>query len=511
MAIQTFAAIHVGSYNLTMKIYEIMPRKGFKLIDTVTSHVELGADTYTTGRLSNQSVDVICDMLLKFKKKMKEYQTVVYSAYATSAVREAVNCEFVLDRIMTRTGIEVKTASNSEHRFMMYEGIAATLVDFPKIIQKNTVIIDVAAGSIQVSLFDKNKLSVTQNITIGSLRIREMLGNMGASKMHMKELIEEYVENELDSFENMYLKEKEIKNIIGVGEEIHALAKLAPEMNITATINAKQLEYICDKLEKEDAEVLGQRYGISYEWVTLLVPSAIIYQNLLARAKAEVIYISDSTFCDGIVTEYMESEKKLTLGHDFQSDIISSAEFIAKRYRCEKKHNEIVVNTALSIFDNIKKLHGLNQKAKLQLQLAAILHECGKYVNINNVADNSYHIVMSTEILGISHKERRELAYICRYVAEDFPAYEELMDHLNIDQYSKIAKLTAIIRLANAMDRSHRQKIQRFNVVIKDKRMEIVADTVHDISLELGLFDDAADFFEDVYGIRAVLRQKRSV
>lgn len=59
MAMQTFAAINVGSYNTTMKIFEIMPKKGFKLTDTVSSHLELGADTYAKGRLTNLSVDLL--------------------------------------------------------------------------------------------------------------------------------------------------------------------------------------------------------------------------------------------------------------------------------------------------------------------------------------------------------------------------------------------------------------------------------------------------------------------
>ena len=56
--------------------------------------------------------------------KMKEYGTVDYCAYATSAIREAKNNQMVLDLIKVRTSFDVQILSNSEHRFLMYKGLA---------------------------------------------------------------------------------------------------------------------------------------------------------------------------------------------------------------------------------------------------------------------------------------------------------------------------------------------------------------------------------------------------
>ena len=50
MASKVFAAIDVGSNELSMKVYEITPKKGAREIDYVNSTVELGSDTYNSGR-----------------------------------------------------------------------------------------------------------------------------------------------------------------------------------------------------------------------------------------------------------------------------------------------------------------------------------------------------------------------------------------------------------------------------------------------------------------------------
>mgnify|MGYP000167535140 FL=1 len=74
MAYKTFAAIDVGSNQINMKIYEIASKKAAREIDSVSGVIELGSDTYRNGRIEESSLDKLCDILNKFKKKMKEYR-----------------------------------------------------------------------------------------------------------------------------------------------------------------------------------------------------------------------------------------------------------------------------------------------------------------------------------------------------------------------------------------------------------------------------------------------------
>jgi exopolyphosphatase/guanosine-5'-triphosphate,3'-diphosphate pyrophosphatase len=72
-----------------------------------------------------------------------------------------------------------------------------------------------------------------------------------------------------------------------------------------------------------------------------------------------------------------------------------------------------------------------------------------------------------------------------------------------------VIKLVAILRVANAMDRSHKQKFRDSKAVIKDETLVITTYTKDDITLEKGLFSSKASFFEEVYGIKPVLKQKK--
>ncbi|MGN0436140.1 MAG: exopolyphosphatase [Wujia sp.] len=511
MAYKMFAAIYVGSSDMSMVIYEINGRKDFKRVDGLSKIIELGKDTYSKGMLSAESITAICDILEGFKKKLKEYQITEYRAYATSAVREAKNSELVLDTIKRRTNIDVNILSNSEQRYISFKGIFAKDKNFHEIVSKNTAFVDVGAGSVQVSLFDKNNLVITENIHIGAVRVRDYLALLGNRSGRLDQVISEYVESDIVTFRNIYMKDKEIKNVIAVGEVVGSLRKLAPEIEDNGKISREKFNEIYDKVVDMSPQQLSEQYGIPYERATLMLPNIIIYQSFLNNCKAEEIFISKVDFCDGIAASYMDEGSRIVFGHNFDEDILASAYAIAKRYRCDRNHIEQIARFALKIFDGMKKYHGMGKTERIQLQIAALLHDCGNFINLNNGAINSYYIVANTEIIGLSHKERMEVANIVKYNILYLPSKSEVNSELLECDYVTIAKLVAILRIANILDKSHLQKIEDLTVNVHDNEMIITAKTFEDITLEAGLFAARADFFETVFGIRPVLRLRKGV
>lgn len=511
MAYKMFAAIYVGSSELAMKIYQINGKKNFTQVDGVSKIIELGKDTYSKGSLSTDSIDQVCEVLNGFRKKMKEYQVTDYRAYATSAVREAENTEIVIDAIKRRTNFEVKVLSNSEQRYINFKGLVTKYTDFHQVVSKNTAFVDVGAGSVQISLFDKNNLVVTENIPIGAVRVRDYLSMMGSKSGRLDKIISEYVENDIVTFRNIYLNDKEIKNVIAVGEVINAVKKIVPELDISEKIDKEQFDFIYNRITSMSPQALAEQYGIPYERATLMLPNITIYQSFLNNCKAEEIYAPNVDFAEGIVASYIDEGGRTAFEHNFEEDIVASAYYLSRRYRCNRNHIERTSDYALKIFDSVKKIHGMGKHERLQLQIAAILHECGNFINLHDGARNSYYIVANTEIIGLSHKERMEVANIVKYNMHYLPAKNVIAQELGECDYIVITKLAAILRIANVLDKSHMQKIEDITVTVKDNQMIITAKTYDDLTLEAGLFESRADFFEKVYGIRPILRLRRGV
>ena len=212
-----------------------------------------------------------------------------------------------------------------------------------------------------------------------------------------------------------------------------------------------------------------------------------------------------------MVAEHAEKKLKMLPSHDFQKDILAASRNIAKKYRTDFRHTENVEHLALDIFDQIRKIHGLGKRERLLLQISVILHSCGAFVNLEQARENSYKIILSTEIIGLSHSERVLIANIVRYNHERFPDYRNVTGDIDREDYLTAVKLSALLRLANTLDKSNRHKISQIRISLKENQLLMTADTLADITLERGIFHNACDAFAEVFGIRPVLKQKRGV
>lgn len=507
--IRRFAAIEVGSYDIEMKIYEISQRYGIREIDDIRHVTELGRETYAHGRISFEMTEEICEVLGRYNEIMKGYEVQDYRAKATSAVREAKNALIILDRIRVRTGLEVKILSNSEQRFLCYKAIASRENEFNQIISKPTAIVDVGSGSLQLSLFDKDALISTQNMRLGALRIREMLPAVNIGRVQMENLVEELIDNDLDTFRRLFLQKREIKNIIAVGDYVTYFFNATRSNSGRDYMNREQFMELYRTLKGSTPEQLAGKLGIAAENASLILPCMMAYKRLIEMTATDLIWIPGVTLCDGIAASYAEKHVKLSFAHDFSKDIVIASRNIAKRYLGNVGHTEVLEECALGIYDIMKKYHGLGKRERILLQIAAILHDCGKYVSMNQSSDASYNIIMATEIIGLSHSERETVANIVRYNNREFDYSAREDKSMTGGMYMTVAKLTAILRIANAMDRSHKQKFHDFKMALRDDELIITADTMEDISLEKALFRQKADFFEEMYGIRPVIKRKK--
>lgn len=509
MAVMTFAAIDIGSYEVSMKIFELSKKIGFRELNDVRYSLELGKGVYSNGKLDTQMLDVLCETLNDFKRMMQDFGVVEYRACGTSALRELANPLIIVEQIYRRTGFKVEILSNAEQHFLGYKSIAAIERGFKKMIQKGTAILDVGGGSLQVSLFDKDALVTTQSLKMGSLRIRQRLQELEKTTIHYDKLVEEFIRNDLTNFQRLYLKDRDIKNVILMGDFITDMI-FQEEMKdkiITRNEFMKRYEDTVDKTE----DVLAQEMEIDPEYASLVVPTMVVCRSFIDIFQAEALWAPGVSLLDGIAYDYAEKKKFIRSVHNFENDILVTSKNIAKRYSSSKSHIQGTMNLCLNIFDSMKKVHGMGKRERLLIQIAALLHDCGKYISMGNVSECSYQIIMSTEIIGLSSLERKMIAYAVRYNTTAFVYYDEIqMLGAGIDKesYIKIAKMTAILRLANAMDRSHCQKVKGIKTVLKDRELQMVMDSSQDISLELGLLQDKVAFFEEVFGIRLVIRGK---
>ncbi|MCR4763174.1 MAG: exopolyphosphatase [Lachnospiraceae bacterium] len=521
---EVMAAIDVGSYEIAMKIFELSARKGVRELDHVRFRLDLGSESYATGRISAARISEICRILTEFKRVMKTWGADKVRVCGTSALRESRNASVALEQIEKRTGFTIEILSNSEQRFLDYKAIALKSAVFEKMIEAPTAIVDIGGGSVQISLFDRDKLITTQNLRMGVLRLRERVNQMGIGTARYNTLVCELIQAQLSVFARMYLRDKDnISNMIIVDDYISPILqkkKTLDEIGLLSDasrsasggmVDAENFIRFLAAVPTESQIRNADRLGIPLENLPLVYISGLIIKCIAEMMHTVTIWAPGVTLCDGITYEYAEKHRILEVRHDFEQDIIASAYHISQRYKGNRKRSELIGNLALGVFDSMKKIHGLGKRDRLLLQIAAILHDCGKYVSMMNIGESAYAIIMSTEIIGLSHRERQIVAWVVHNIYSAIPDVEDgTRDNGLIDESLRlrVLKLTAMLRVAGGLDRSHLKKFKGAGFKLCDNQLVITANTEEDITLEKSLFGRRATFFEEIFGVVPVVRKK---
>ena len=508
MAYKIAAAIDIGSSAVRMEITE-KNKDGIKQLEFLQSPLYLGHDTFTEKRISFTKIEKLCSILNSYKETAAQYGIDTIKTVATTAFREAENIEYILDLVRLRTGIMVRVLDDPEEKTIIYREILRR----EDHVQKDAVISYVGTGSLGIAVLEKGLIKFTQNIRIGSLKLSEILEPVEGytKKFHM--IIEQYISTYIDVLKNL-IDIPEKSEFVASGKEIDLIAHL---MNLDITDNffgIPREDYLSfyDSIKNLTPNQISDSYGLSMDRAEILLPSAAVFKILMDFSKAETLTGCNINMCDALIYQDLYPNKFDKVNTRFDESIINTAIFTATRFNYDKKHIEAVLEYSTNIFDAIKEVHGLDSRARLVLQVACILHDCGKYINLREHYNHSYDLIKKLDLPGLNTRERLIIANIAKYHSEMIP----LPEHSNItelrpDERVLVGKLSAIIRLGDAMDKSHLQKFKKVSTEFTENTLLITASVTREAILEDWAFTQKADFFTEVFGIQAKLRVERNI
>ncbi len=508
MAVQTFGAVYIGSYEVSLKIFELSPKKNIHEVDHIRSRVDLGREVYQKGAIGYECVDELCDVLSEFSAIMKGYRVEYSEVYAAAALRNAENELFVVHQIYLRTGFKVKVISNSEYRFIGYKSVAGR-EKFEKMIKTSAAVVDIGGSGIQITVFREGRLITTQHLEIGTVRLRELFCERGHSLLHYEMELEEFINKKIEVLRGLYLKDG-VDNMIFMGDySLELTRRVDKDYQEDNVVKAEKFLKYIEKLQKKSIEEICRELNLPNDRDPLIVPAMILVKSIVRNLNSGSVWVPGVNINDGITYDYAQRNHLVKMSHDFDADIISAAQNLSRHYESYSPHIEALTSLSTKIFDTMKKVHGMGKRERLLLETAVILHDCGKYVSLANSPKCAYEIIMASEIMGLSHNERKMVAMTVLYNTLPLGNYEEVSEGLDQESFLTVAKLSAILRVANALDQSHRQKFKDIRIALKERDLIITVDALEDISLEQALFEAKTAYFENVFSMKPVLKAKR--
>ncbi len=501
--------IEIGSTAIRMLVAQVFPDNTWETMDKAGIAISLGRDVFTDGIISRESLMQCLFILNRFREIMQNWgiSDQQITVVATSAIRSAKNRDSVLDRIAVKTGFRVKVIDGIEEIRLMYLVVSNALKNSDTHQSKqNSIIMDVGGGSTEIMLLKNGRMAATHSFSIGTVFIDQQIKAIMGSVKDMNRLLEEHAKTTAEKL-NSELKLNTIKQLVAIGSDIRLAARsVGVQVNdLYAKIKRKDFTTFVEKIAELSAEEIVHRYGIGYNEAESLLPGLSIYQFFLDRIAGDDIIVPYQSIREGVVLSTL-TDSKFPSRMNFYDQTISSAMTLAQKYQYDEKHAAYVTKLSLFLFDSLSGELGLDQHARMLLELSAILHDIGNFIGENMHHLHGEYIIRHSEIFGLNSDDTNLIANIVRYHRGSHPSPEQQnYAALPRDERTMILKLSAILRIADALDCRHSQHIPDYTIDLTPETLFLHPVGVHDTTMEKLALEKKGGLFELVFGYKLTI------
>lgn len=502
------AVLDMGASAIRLVVAEVPPGGPARILEEASRGVSLGRDTFSTGAVKRQTIDAAIAALEGFRDIIDGYGGAHVRAVATSAVREARNGDMLLDRIQRLTGFAFDVINEAEESRLVYLAVSQALRRHPALRSARTLLVEVGGGSTSLTVLRHGEPQRSGVYALGAVRIRQQLDLRRHTHDVQVALLKRYVANIIEEI-RFEIPLKGITHMIAMGGDVRFAASQIAATDTDASereISRDAFLAFCDQIEPLDEEQLVERFRLPAVEAETLVPALLVYRTLVSDTAVRRIVVSDASLRAGILAEGT-TPADAAGAESFERQVLASAESVGRRFRFDGEHGQHVAFLATRLFDELRDEHGLGTRDRLVLQVAALLHDIGVYISLRAHHKHSQYILSASQIFGLSDEETAIVANVARYHRRGFPQKTHL-PYIALDRGDRLTvnKLAAILRVANALDAEHAQKVGDLRIRREGTPWVLEIDATGDTTMEQLAATARADMFELAFGRQLAVR-----
>jgi exopolyphosphatase/guanosine-5'-triphosphate,3'-diphosphate pyrophosphatase len=483
------AAIDIGTNSIHMIVVQVRPDLSFEVVDREKDMVRLGAGGLDGRSLTPSAMAAAFQTLAKFRRLAESHQVDEIVAAATSATREAENGGDFIAEVARQTGIRIRVISGTEEARLIHLA-AGYGVDVGG---TTAVVIDIGGGSVEVTLGTATHLTAGKSFKAGVIRLTERFVKSDPLSDHDARRLTKHLNREMGAFLDQ-IAASGFDRVIGTSGTILSLGSLALSDGATqledlrnARVSAKALHRLRKRLVVADLEERLQMPGLDPRRADLSVAGSVLLDTILRRLGAEDFTLCDLALREGLVLDYIHRNSARIRKVERYPDVRRrSIVELGERCGYWSEHAQQVSRLALSIFDQTRSVHGLNDREREWLEYAALLHDVGVHISYDRHHRHSYYLIKNGDLRGFDPQEIEVIALVSRYHRQATPkkshqGYGDLPGALR----GTVRVLSAMVRLAEGLDRSHAQAVAGIDLFPRGDDYLARLRTTGDAELEL--------------------------
>jgi exopolyphosphatase/guanosine-5'-triphosphate,3'-diphosphate pyrophosphatase len=484
------AAIDIGTNSVHIVIAEAVGQNRFEVLDREREVVQVGRGSFARNRLQRDAVKRTVDALDRFVMLARGKGVERILCTATAAVREATNGGEFLRLARARTGVHPRIIPPEEEGRLIYLAVKQALELPPD----PSLIVDIGGGSAQLVVGDRKEHQKIVSGPLGALRLSELipLGDppRPARLAKLRRQVKKTAADPLAA-----LKPFKPGHAFGSSGSIHALAHVTEHLEGRPplaqmnghVVTRSDLERTVERLARMKLEERVKLPGIDPFRAEVIVQGGVVLLVILQEMGLDAITMSDFGVREGLLADYIATHGREITAVDAVTDLrLRSVLGLLDRFGGDAVHARHVSDLALTLYDDLIQEHCLDEDARRLLHYAALVHDIGSSIGHEKHAQHSYYIIKNGNLRGLSGEEVEVMALVARYHGKKRPKKKD-------DGYGSLRKrrrrtvlwLAALLRIAEALDRSQYQLVKEVRAHRTDGRLKIQVSARGDARLEV--------------------------
>ncbi len=473
------AAIDIGTNSVHMIVVEVRPDLSFETVDREKEMVRLGAGGLNGRALAPGAMSAALEALGRFRQLAVSRGANEIVATATSAVREAPNGGEFLAAITERTGIRARIISGLEEGRLVH--LAAVYgVDASS---GTTVVVDVGGGSMEMTLGTGSEIHLARSFPLGVIRLTDAFVTSDPLSARDERRLVRRVRAEIGPFTEQ-VRAAGFDRLIATSGTSLSLGEIAlsgrplfeGDKIHHSRLSAKELHRARKDVVERDMQQRLRLPGLDARRADLVVAGALLLDTVVQSLGASDLILSDLALREGLVLDYIARNASQIARTDRYPDIRRrSVMELGERCRWYPQHAEQVARLALSLFDQARGLHGIGDREREWLEYAALLHDIGGHISYLGHHRHSYYLIRNGGLRGFEREEIEAIALMARYHRRGRPRKSHAaLSSLPRRVRQAVRAGAAVLRVAEALDRSHAQVVDAIELQPRGDRFGLV-------------------------------------
>jgi exopolyphosphatase/guanosine-5'-triphosphate,3'-diphosphate pyrophosphatase len=504
------AAIDAGSNAIRLVVARATSATQIEILQNERAAVRLGHNAFTRRVLDSKTILRAVRAFREFRTAMDHHQVTAYRAVATAAAREARNSRRLLDRIRRKTGIEVDVITGEEEARLVCSAVNWVLG--PQM--QPRVIFDLGGGSLELNFFSNGALEHRIGLPLGTIRLMETYKIDGAIGEDMTRRLRHHIFALLRSA--VPSPPKLSRGLaVACGGNAEALVRLAsgPLVGRVPTINVRLLRDQALKLQRLDVPGRMRAFRFKQDRAEVIAIAAIIFAALGEWLDLRSILVPGVGVREGVLLDLVSSQYFAEAESEEEKrrcdELLASARWFAERMNYNADHGQQVARIALALFDQLRPIHEMNSDLRVLLEIGALLHDVGHFVNRKSHQRHGEYLIRNADIPGLRGWRRDVVGALVRYHNTksepqiDHPSYAAL----DGDHRRQARMLASLLRIAERMESEHSQRVSGVDVQISGRKAVFLIAAADGTRLDLAGLERKSALFEKEFHLKPEFRR----